>query len=407
MEKYSNVEMEAVVELELDLVEEKLYVSEVELDLVAEYLGEPENYSVNYLMLQDLRSAVSGLPVKLEVRKDNLDELGYYDSYDETLLFMEYWEDEDISSYFTGDYNNIRLELDNKETFINDVRDNKLPTEFYPRLVIKSTGITLYLSYDSEKLIDKKLPYLQQPDIVTVLKSLMSLDNEYTEEALNLHVKEDVKRVTDEDIDKEFIENIRIMNTHEEFNNLIKERTIQESDELYIYLDTYKKTATLHRLFKGAYYNSNTVSGDNMPLTLTTQYELEEKSFVLSSANKSWAKDSMNGRMQRELKSKEDYHKFSRFIRRHFPSLKTEDGGLQDIELSIRLVGVEPKKEFPDAIKEDFGVIGDTGRGLEIVAHVEPQYTHNPWKGNRNGEVGKEFYKEYVNFIKWLEDELQ
>lgn len=202
MEKYRRVEMEAVVELELDLVEEKLYVSEVELDLVAEYLGETEMYSVNYLMLQDLRSAVSGLPVKLEVYKDNLAELGYYSDYDESLLFMEYWEDEDISNYFRGEYNNIRLELDNKETFINDVRDNKLPTEFYPRLVIKSTGITLYLRYDSEKLIYKELPYLQQPDIVTVLKRIMSLDNEYTEEALNLHVKEDVKRVTDEDIDK-------------------------------------------------------------------------------------------------------------------------------------------------------------------------------------------------------------
>lgn len=393
-----DIDMDVGIDFRVDVKKGTL---EFEEGTISVNINQKEEEVIDFLKVQSLKSIVYGLPFDFTMY-DTSEETGwnhYEDCYDDGEIFSEEWL-EGVGHH--EKLQSIDLGIENKKEFVKRLEDENYDTEIYISLHITKDNIEV----DNYRLNlgDKDLLYYESKELVELFKKILSLDKNKKELAESIEIKPPVHRESVEDIHNEFLENIKVLLTDEKFNNLIRDYTVLEQDESYLYIDSVNKTATLHRYFKGAYFNANTVY--DLPLTLSTQYELEDVGDNISTSKPKWSSETLNGRLQRKINIEQDYYKFARFIEKHFPSLKGENGSLKPFEMSLRLGEVKPIKSSQTPYLSSYGVVGtsmgETSDNIhsKILAMVRHEY------GHRNVEQGiedaEEFYKEYQTFLETI-----
>lgn len=348
---------------------------------------------IDYLVVRGLQSATKGLPLMFEGVDRSILGDGYYE--DDGVLIYEYWN-EDVGEQVLIP----TIIQDPTKQWYHNIQARNLEDRFYIYVVINRNGIGVAI--DTKELLNKDLPYLEEEVIVKVLKEIISWDISQKEILNQLTVQPKPETLNEQQIGEEFLRNIHILKNHQKFHHLIKDTTVVTEDESYIYFNKPKSEAQLHRLFKGINFHANSVY--DLPFTLSTGYELEDKSSKISSASQGWSGDTLNGRMQRTLHVEDDFYKFSLFLQKHFPSLKGENGGIRSVEASIRLMD-EPVHQI--AVTSDYNTITvyhERTRGTEILAiikHIDDISTsHTEWGDLESNK--DQLKEEYVQFIQWL-----
>lgn len=396
LSREKDIDMDVGIEFRVDVEKGTL---EFEEGTIGVNIDQKEEEVIDFLKVQSLKSIVYGLPFDFTMY-DTSEETGwnhYGDCYEDGEIFSEEWlygESSQLQS--------IDLDIENKKELVKRLEDENYDTEIYISLHITKDNIevdTYRLNLD-----DKDLLYYESKELVELFKKILSLDKNKKELAESIEIKPPVHRESVEDIHNEFIDNIKVLLTDDKFNNLIQDYTVLEQDESYLYIDTVNKTATLHRYFKGANFHANTVH--NLPLTLTTQYELEDVGHNISTSKPKWCSETLNGRLQRKINIEQDYYKFARFIEKHFPSLKGENGSLELFEMSLRLGEVKPIKTSQTPYFSSYVVVGtnigenSSNINSKILAMVSHEYEHR--NVVRDIEDAEEFYKEYQTFLETI-----
>lgn len=351
---------------------------------------------IDYLVVRDLQSATKGLPLMFEgVDSTIIDD---WDYYGDGVLIYEYWN-EDVGEQVLIP----TIIQDPTNQWYHNIQARNLEDNFYIYVVINRSGIEVTI--DTKELLNKDLPYLEEEVIVKVLKEIISWDDSQKEILNQLTVQPKPETLNEQQIEEEFLRNIHILKNHQKFHHLIKDTTVVTEDESYIYFNKSKSEAQLHRLFKGINFHANTVY--DLSFTLSTGYELEDKSTKVSSASQGWSGDTLNGRMQRTLHEEEDLYKFSLFLQKHFPSLKGENGGIRSIEVSIRLMDEPVHQISVTSNYNTLTVYHEGTRGTEIltiIKHIDDISTsYTSWEELESNK--DQLKEEYVQFIQWLTQE--
>ena len=389
-------QVEVAVPIELDVTGKKVHLEQA---MVTYHINKQNKENMDYLVVNDLKHAVRGLYTNFTGYDTSADTGwdSWNDEYQDGSIIEEewYWEAEEREEF------DVNIEVENSEELLNDLTDKGLRTSFDILVRIQPESIKVELR--SEDLINPENPYLEHKDVVDVMQYLLKLDTRENghPDVEKVYLKMKEKRNGIEDINTEVLKNMKVVLSHEKFQNLIRDYTHQEEDISTLYLKTRGKVATLSRFFRGYNYNVNTVHG--LPLTMTTHYQVEDKEVTLNPADTDWKGESLSGRYPRMLHNDNDYHKYTSFIRHHFPSLLTQEGTLEGIELSVAFGDVTPEKVLINGGKGTILVVGTNNQGVgnkeqQVLAGVKVEYSGMSHKKPIDANA---FYKEYQEFVNW------
>lgn len=389
--RHKGLYVEAYFEMVLDIPNEELKLTEAGL---VHTIDSSKGGVVDYLQVNDLKHLVNGLPVYYwaydEAQKAGWNH--YSDTLDDGEIIHEEWFTEDD---YNSDRYTIKLDIPDKDKYLKMLSNAHLDREVYFSVAINKNGIVVNLD---ETVNNSNLEYLKVKDIVVLAREVLGWDTTDKDKTKGIVLTPEAGAVNVEELLTEFKNNIVMLTTHQIFNNLQREYTLTELDESYLYINTVEKKATLHRHVKGLHFNANTVN--NIPFTLTTQYELEDLSVTVSPANKYWDSDSLNGRYVRYLYEDEDYHKFTSLIRHFFPSLEGKKGDLKHLEMDIRLGDVLPEQTHTTPEKSYLTVFGhDTTGNNKPLTQIQFSYGYNEKMTDNDVE---QFLEEYKNFVDYF-----